>query len=30
MKFFNNSVEEINGSMIILKKNCELCGKPVK
>jgi len=30
MKFFKNSVEEINKSMIILKKNCELCGKTVK
>jgi len=23
-------VQEINGSMISSKKNCELCGKPVK
>lgn len=30
MKFFEDSVEEINGSMVILKKKCELCGKPVK
>jgi len=30
MKFFKDSAEETNGSMIILKKNCELCGKPVK
>ncbi len=30
MKFFKDSVEEINGSMITLKKRCELCGKPVK
>ena len=27
MKLFKNSVEE---SMIILKKLCELCGKPLK
>ncbi len=30
MKVFKDSAEEINGSMILLKKNCELCGKPVK
>ena len=30
MKFFDDSVEEISGSMIILKKSCELCGKRVK
>ena len=30
MKFYKDSTEKINGSMIILKKNCELCGKPVK
>ena len=30
MKVFKDSVEEINESIIILKKNCELCGKPVK
>ena len=30
MKFFEDSGEEINGSMIILKKKCELCGKHVK
>lgn len=30
MKVFKDSVKEIDGSMIILKKNCELCGKAVK
>ena len=30
MKFYKDSVDEINRSMVILKKNCELCGKPVK
>jgi len=30
MKSFKDSPDEINGSMIILKKNCELCGKPLK
>ena len=30
MKLFKESAEEINGSMILLKKKCELCGKPVK
>ncbi|MBA7512931.1 hypothetical protein ES705_04940 [subsurface metagenome] len=30
MKFFKDYAEEINGSMIILKKNCELCGKLLK
>ena len=30
MKSFKDYPDEINGSMIILKKNCELCGKPLK
>ncbi|MHA2128124.1 MAG: hypothetical protein ACW99E_22735 [Promethearchaeota archaeon] len=30
MKYFKKTLEEINRSMIILKKSCELCGKPVK
>ncbi|MBY8984229.1 MAG: hypothetical protein KGD65_04105 [Candidatus Lokiarchaeota archaeon] len=30
MKFFKEFVEEINESLIILKKNCEFCGKHVK
>ncbi len=30
MKSFKDSPDEINESMIILKKNCELCGKPLK
>ena len=30
MKVFKDSVEEIKESTIILKKNCELCGKTVK
>jgi len=30
MKIFENSVEEIDGSMTVMKRNCELCGKPVK
>ena len=30
MKSFKDSADEINGSMIILKKFCELCGKPLK
>jgi len=30
MKLFKDSADKINGSMIILKKNCELCGKPLK
>ncbi len=30
MKLFNEITEEIDGSMIILKKLCELCGKPLK
>ena len=30
MKLFKDSADQINGSMIILKKNCELCGKPLK
>jgi len=30
MKSFKDSADEINGSMIILKKLCELCGKPLK
>lgn len=30
MKFFEDSAEVINGSTVILKKKCELCGKPVK
>ena len=29
MKMINDT-EEINGSMFILKKKCELCGKPLK
>jgi len=30
MKRFKESAKEINGSMIGLKKSCELCGKPLK
>ena len=30
MKSFKDYPDEINGSMIILKKLCELCGKPLK
>ena len=30
MKVYKKSVEVIDESLIILKKNCELCGKPVK
>ncbi len=30
MKIYKDSVEERNESMITLKKNCEMCGKPVK
>ncbi|GAH72782.1 unnamed protein product, partial [marine sediment metagenome] len=30
MKLFKDSADEINGSMITLKKFCELCGKPLK
>lgn len=30
MKFFEDSAEVINGSTVILKKKCELCGKHVK
>jgi endogenous inhibitor of DNA gyrase (YacG/DUF329 family) len=30
MKIINDTAEEINGSMIILKKKCEVCGKPLK
>jgi endogenous inhibitor of DNA gyrase (YacG/DUF329 family) len=26
----NKSTEELNGRMFIVKKNCELCGKPLK
>ncbi len=30
MKLFEDSPEEINGSMVLLKRSCELCGKNVK
>lgn len=30
MKLFEDPVEEINESIIVLKKNCEFCGKTVK
>ena len=30
MKTFTDSTEEINGSLFVLKKKCELCGKPLK
>jgi len=30
MKTFTDSAEEINGSLFVLKKKCELCGKPLK
>ena len=30
MKLFKDSEDEINGSIIILKKKCELCGKRLK
>ena len=26
----NNPIEETDGSMFLVKKNCELCGKPLK
>ena len=30
MKLFKDSTDERDGSMIILKKICELCGRPLK
>ncbi len=30
MKVYKDSIEEIKESMIVVKKNCELCGKKVK
>jgi len=30
MKSFKDHMEDVNESTVILKKNCELCGKPVK
>ena len=30
MKSFKESADEINGSKVVLKKICELCGKPLK
>lgn len=30
MKVFKDSPEEINENMFLLKRICELCGKPVK
>ncbi len=30
MKLFKNAIEEIDGNVIISKKNCEVCGKTVK
>ena len=30
MKRFTDFAEKIDGTMISLKKSCELCGKPVK
>ena len=30
MKRFKDSADEINGTMIVSKKSCELCGKPLK
>ncbi len=30
MKVFKDSVEKIDGTIITVKKNCELCGKTVK
>ena len=30
MKLFNDSAEKISESMILLKRRCESCGKPVK
>ncbi len=30
MKRFKDSADEINGSKVILKQNCELCGKHLK
>ncbi len=30
MKRFKDSADEIKGSIIVSKKNCELCGKPLK
>ena len=30
MKLLNDSVDDINGSNIVLKKLCEFCGKPLK
>ena len=30
MKSFKDHIEDVNESTVILKKKCELCGKPVK
>ena len=30
MKLFKETVEEINGTMVLTKRSCELCGKSVK
>ena len=30
MKRFKDSADEINETMIVSKKSCELCGKPLK
>jgi len=30
MKPFNDSADELEGSTIVKKKSCELCGKPLK
>ncbi len=30
MKRFKDSADEINGTTIVSKKSCELCGKPLK